>query len=93
MPAKDEGADDDDGRGAVTDPAGYYTDPTAIQADKTLSKPQKRRYLKDLGADLAEAPAPDPALQADVKAVRAKVEAAPATPEPGERQEKAPAGR
>ena len=68
----------DSGRGSVDDPAGYYTAPTAIQADKTLSRPQKRRYLAALEEDLAEAPDPDPALQADVRAVKAHVDAAPA---------------
>jgi hypothetical protein len=69
--------DAEPGRGAVADPAGYYTDPTAIQADKTLSKPQKQRYLAALGADLAQAPRPDPDLQDDVKVVRARVDGAP----------------
>lgn len=81
-------APSESGRGTVADPAGYYTDPTAIQADKTLSKQQKQRYLADLQADLGAAREPEPALQADVAAVRREVERQPqgaAAPAPEKR--------
>lgn len=73
----EEPADDSHGRGAVVDPAGYYTDPTAIQADKTLTKAQKRRYLAALAEDLQSARDPDGVLQDDVAEVRSQVDGEP----------------
>lgn len=37
---------------AVGDPAGYYNDPQAVMADKTLTKAQKRRFLDGFAHDL-----------------------------------------
>ncbi len=76
---------------AVGDPAAYYAEPQAIVADTTLSKTQKQRFLTEWAQDLADrqvadgegmAPdevisARDAALQKQVNAALAMVEAEP----------------
>lgn len=37
---------------AFDDPAGYYNDPQAIIADKTLTRAQKQRFLDGFARDL-----------------------------------------